>query len=141
MAKQKYPEPTVGGLIIGPDGRLFLMKSHKWRGKYVVPGGHIELGERMQDALVREVKEETGLDVFDVQFLCFQEFIYNESFWKKRHYIFFDFVCRSDAVDAELNEEAQEYVWVTPQEALQMPVDHFTGVAIGKYLQEFGGED
>ena len=135
MAKQQYPEPTVGGLIISPDHKIFLMKSHKWRGKYVVPGGHIELGERMQDALIREVKEEAALDIFDIQFLCFHEFIYNESFWKKRHYIFFDFVCRSNSMDATLNEEAQEYIWLTPQEALNMPIDHYAGVAIKKYLE------
>lgn len=140
MAKQQYPEPTVGGLIISPDHKIFLMKSHKWRGKYVVPGGHIELGERMQDALIREVKEETALDIFDIQFLCFQEFIYNKSFWKKRHYIFFDFVCRSNSMQATLNEEAQEYIWVTPQEALEMPIDHYTGVAIKKYLESKQGE-
>jgi len=140
LTKQQYPEPTVGGLIINPDQKIFLMKTHKFRGKYVVPGGHIELGERMQDALIREVKEETNLDVFDIQFLCFQEFIYNESFWKKRHYIFFDFVCRTDTMEAQLNEEAQEYIWVTPQEALEMPIDPYTGVAIRKYLQRVGVE-
>jgi nucleoside triphosphatase len=140
LAKQQYPEPTVGGLIISPDYKIFLMKTHKFRGKYVVPGGHIELGESMQDALIREVKEETNLDVFDIQFLCFQEFIYNESFWKKRHYIFFDFVCRSNSMDAILNEEAQEYIWVTPQEALEMPIDPYTRVAIRKYLERIGVE-
>lgn len=116
------------------------MKSHKWRGKYVVPGGHIELGETMEEALVREVKEETGLDVFDIQFLCFQEFIYDESFWKSRHYIFFDFVCRSKTRWANLNHEAQEFVWVTPQQALEMPVDHYTEVAIRRYLESVEGE-
>lgn len=38
---QHYSEPTVGALIFDPAGRLFLMKSHKWGGKYVVPGGHV----------------------------------------------------------------------------------------------------
>jgi len=41
MVKQIYPEPTVGGLIFNPAGELFLMQSHKWWGKWVVPGGHI----------------------------------------------------------------------------------------------------
>ena len=61
--KQQYPEPTVGALILNPQGELFLMRSHKWRDRYVIPGGHIELGERMEDALRREIKEETNLDV------------------------------------------------------------------------------
>ena len=51
MPEQQYPEPTVGALIFNPEGKVFLMRSHKWRGKWVLPGGHIELGERMEDAL------------------------------------------------------------------------------------------
>jgi nucleoside triphosphatase len=47
-ATQHYPEPTVGALIFDPAGRLFLMRSHKWAGKYVVPGGHVELGETLE---------------------------------------------------------------------------------------------
>ena len=136
MAEQQFPEPTVGALIFNPEGKLFLMRSHKWRDKYVVPGGHIELGERIEDALKREVKEETGLDVTDVEFLCFQEFVYDEAFWKRRHFIFFDYVCRTDSTDVTLNEEAEEYVWVSLEEALEMPIETYTGVAIREYLRK-----
>ena len=130
MAKQRYPEPTVGALIFDPDGKLFSMKTHKWRGKYVVPGGHIELGEKMEDTVIREVKEETGLDIYDIRFLCFQEFIYDDLFWKRRHYLFFDFVCKTDSVDVKLNHEAQEYIWLEPWQALKLPIDSYTVVAI-----------
>ncbi len=134
MAEQQYPEPTVGALIIGPSGRLFLMRSHKWFDRYVVPGGHIELGETMHEALQREVKEETGLDIYDVEFLCFQEFVYDPRFWQHRHFIFFDFVCRSDDERAVLNEEAEEYLWVEPEQALELPIDLYTDVAIRQML-------
>lgn len=50
MAEQLFPEPTVGILIFNPRGELFLMKTHKWHGKYGVPGGHIELGESAVEA-------------------------------------------------------------------------------------------
>ena len=50
---QHYPEPTVGALIFDPQGRLFLMQSHKWAGKYVVPGGHVELGETLEAEIGR----------------------------------------------------------------------------------------
>ena len=73
MGGQKYPEPAAGALIFNTEGKIFLMKSHKWHGQYVVPGGHIELGETIEEALKREVKEETDLDVHDVEFLVFQE--------------------------------------------------------------------
>lgn len=129
----------MGALILGPDDRLFLMRSHKWRDRYVVPGGHIELGERMEDALRREVKEETGLDIYDIEFLQFQEFIFDEAFWRRRHFIFFDFVCRTDSTDATLNDEAEEYVWVPVEEALALPVEPYTDRAIRTYLRKRDG--
>ena len=138
MAKQKYPEPTVGALIINQEDKMFLMRTHKFRGRYVVPGGHIELGERMEEAVIREVKEETGLDVFDTRFLCFQEFVYDDAFWKRRHYIFFDFFCRTDSTEVTLNDEAEEYLWVEPEAALKLEIDGYTGVAIRKYLERYG---
>jgi nucleoside triphosphatase len=127
---QQYPEPTVGALIFNAEGKLFLMSSHKWKCKWVVPGGHIELGERMEDALRREVKEETNLDIYDT------EFLYDERFWKPSHFIFFDYVCRTDSTDVTLNDEAEEYVWVTLDEALTLPVEHYTAVAIRKYIEQ-----
>ena len=134
MPEQQYPEPTVGALIFNPQGKVFLMRSHKWRGRWVLPGGHIELGERMEDALRREVKEETNLDIRDIEFICFQEFIYDERFWKRRHFIFFDYACKTDSMDVKLNDEAQEYLWVTLEEALKMPVEHYTEVVIQQCL-------
>jgi nucleoside triphosphatase len=139
MAEQQYPEPTVGALIFNRHGQLFLMRSHKWKGKWVVPGGHIELGERMEDALRREVKEETNLDIYDIEFLLFQEFIYDERFWKKSHFIFFDYASKTDSTDVRLNDEAEEYRWVTLDEALSLPVEHYTAVAIRTYLKQHPG--
>jgi nucleoside triphosphatase len=136
MAEQQYPEPTVGAMIFDPAGRLVLMKSHKWKGKYCIPGGHIELGERMVDAVKREVKEETNLDIRDLEFVCFQEAIYDEQFWEPSHFIFFDFACRTDSRDVTLSEEAEEYTWVTLDEALKLPVEHYTLVALREYLKK-----
>jgi nucleoside triphosphatase len=70
MRPQVFPEPTVGILIFNPDGDLLLLKSHKWPGRYVVPGGHVELGERVEQTVIREAMEETGLEVHDLHFLC-----------------------------------------------------------------------
>ena len=84
MAEQFFPEPTVGVFIFNQKGELLLIKSHKWPDKYVVPGGHVELGERLEEAAIREAKEETGLDIYDLEFVNFQEFIYDPSFLKPR---------------------------------------------------------
>jgi nucleoside triphosphatase len=136
MTEQRFPEPTVGALIFNRENKVLLVQSDKWYGKYVVPGGHIELGERMEESLLREVKEETGLDVYDVELALVQEFIYDESFHKRRHFIFFDFCCRTDAEeeDVVLNFEAQAYTWVTLAEALELPIDTYTRRLIKKVM-------
>ena len=136
MPRQQYPEPTVGALIFNPEGKFLLLKSHKWLGKYVIPGGHIELGETMEQALKREIKEETNLDIHDIEFIVFQEFIFDETFWQKGHYIFFDYVYKTDSTDVKLNDEAEEYVWVTIEEGLALPLDPYTKIVMETYLQK-----
>jgi nucleoside triphosphatase len=100
----------------------------------VIPGGHVELGERLEEAAVREAKEETGLDIYDLQFINFQQFIYDPSFWKKRHFIFFDYACKTDSLDVQLNDEAQEYEWMKLETALQLPLDSYTRTSIEKII-------
>lgn len=134
--KQQYPEPTVGALIFNQAGKVLLTKSHRWRDQYVIPGGHIELGETMEAALRREIKEETGLSIYDIEFASLQEFIFDEAFYEKSHFIFIDFVCRTDADESDvmLNDEAQEYVWVSMEEALALPIDPYTRRLIEKAM-------
>ena len=134
MSKQQFPEPTVGIFIFNQQGKLLLLQSHKWPDAYVVPGGHVELGERLEEAAVREAKEETGLDIYDLEFIHFQQFIYDPAFWKKRHFIFFDFAARTDSTEVVLNDEAQDYIWIDPQEALGLSLDSYTRLSIEKYV-------
>jgi nucleoside triphosphatase len=132
--KQLYPEPTTGSLIFNPAGELLLLKSHKWLDRYVVPGGHIELGEKIEAAVVREAMEETGLEVYGLEFICFQEFINDPLFWKPGHYIFFDYRCKANSSLVRLNDEAEEYIWVKPDLALDLPLDPYTRFALEKIL-------
>ncbi len=57
----------VGAIIVHADGRLFLAKrgqdARNERQKWEFPGGSVEFGERLSDALVREVREEFGFDI------------------------------------------------------------------------------
>ena len=136
MKTQNFPHPTVGALIFNSEGKLLLVRTHKFHNKYVVPGGHIEVGEKMTDALIREAKEETGLDIYDLEFIFFQEFIQDDSFWKNMHFIFFDFACKTDSTEVILNDEAQSFVWVTLEEALALPIDSYTGNAIRELMKK-----
>ena len=133
---QIYPEPTVVGLIFNPEGKLLLVRSHKWRNQYVVPGGHIELGETMLEALKREIKEETGLEIFDIEYIGYQEFIFDEAFWKNRHFIFFDFACKTDSKDVKLDSESEEYEWVSLDDVFNLPIEPFTQRTIREYMEK-----
>ena len=137
MADQQFPEPTVGVFIFNQKGEVLLLQSHKWPGTYVVPGGHVELGERIEEAAIREAKEETGLDIYDLEFIHFQEFIYDPAFWKQRHFIFFDYAARADSTAVALNDEAQEYLWITPEKALTLNLDSYTQASIETLLKKF----
>ena len=138
MADQIFPEPTVGVFIFNPAGELLLLKSHKWPSHYTIPGGHVELGERLEDTAIREAKEETGLDVYDLEFINFQEFIYDPSFWKPKHFIFFDYACKTDSLDIKLNDEAEQYIWVRLADATRLPLDTYTRVSVDKLIDRRG---
>jgi len=134
---QRYPEPTVGALIVRPDGDVLLIKSPKWKGLLTVPGGHIELGETMEQALRREVKEEVGLSVEVEKLLLIQEVIYSPEFWTRRHFIFFDFLCRAgDGAVGVDGCEVQDYLWARPEQALKLKLDSFTRNLVEKHLKE-----
>ena len=112
----KYPEPTVSAIIFNPDNKILLCKSHKWNNKYVIPGGHIELGEKMEEALKREILEETGLEIYDIKLISLKESVFSETFHKGKHFIFIDYICKTDSYEVTLNDEAEEYEWVDLQE-------------------------
>ncbi len=134
---QRYPEPTVGALIINDSGDILLVKSYKWNNFWSVPGGHIELGERAEEAVKREVKEEVGLDVEPIKMLMVQQAVYPKNFMAPKHFIFMDFLCRTKSSEVKLdNREIQGSKWVTPEAALQEKLEEFTRNLVEKYLSE-----
>ncbi|MBS3741173.1 MAG: NUDIX domain-containing protein [Candidatus Cloacimonetes bacterium] len=131
-----YPEPTVGAVILNNQNEILLVKSHKWDNNYVIPGGHIELGEKIEDALRREVKEETGLEIYDIKFLGLQQCIFDKDFEKKKHFIFIDFVCKSNDDKVVLNEEHEDYIWIKIDEIDDLPMENFTGKLLKEYRKK-----
>jgi len=140
MEKQKYPEPTVGALILNEEGKVLLVKSFKWEGYYTVPGGHVEVGETMEEAVKREVREEVGLEVEPIEFLRIQQAICPKEFYKEGHFIFLDFLCKTKNSNVKLDgKEIQEYIWVEPEKALKLNLETFTRNLIKKFLEKKEG--
>lgn len=134
---QRYPEPTVGALILNKNGDMLLVKSHKWGDRYTIPGGHVEVGEGLASALKREIREEVGLEISAVRFLMVQEAVFSKEFWKPRHFIFFDFACKSKTGRVKVDgEEIQDYRWVNPRRALRLKLDSFTKRMVETFLKE-----
>jgi nucleoside triphosphatase len=138
MSEQVYPEPTVGAIILNKEGKMLLVKSSKWFDKFVIPGGHIELGERMVDAVKREIKEEIGLDIEVIEMLEIQEAVFNPEFAKRKHFIFIDFLakCKNDNVIVD-NDEITDFKWVYPKEALNMNLSWYVKNSLAEYLKKY----
>jgi len=132
----KLPSLTVGALIVNKEGKILVLKSKKWHGKYIFPCGHVDFGETLQDALKREVKEETALDIKNIGLLRAGETIKSSEFHDAdRHFVSLNYLCKTNQGKVRLNHEAQEYLWVFPQKALKLNLDLLTRQAIKKIFK------
>lgn len=101
--------PSVYGIILH-EGSVLVCNTKSTR-KYSLPGGGIDLGEKIEEALRREVREECGIAIEIEQFIDFQErfFYYNpaDNAWQIHAFFFlcrplsFDLVCHDDSDEAE----------------------------------------
>jgi phosphoglycolate phosphatase len=121
-----YPVATVGALIYD-DGRVLMIRTHKWSNLWGIPGGKIKFGETAQAALIRETKEETGLDIADIELVLVQDCIRSLEFYREAHFVLLNYTCRTlGSNTVRLNEEAFEYRWVKAEEAFALPLNHPT---------------
>jgi ADP-ribose pyrophosphatase YjhB (NUDIX family) len=124
----------VGALAVAPDGRVLLIRTHKWRGLWGVPGGKLEYGETLKAALTREFREETGLTLGTIYWGPVQEAVRNPEFYKDAHFILLNFVALTESTAVTLNDEAQAHVWATPEDALTMNLNIPTRALVQFYL-------
>lgn len=116
------PVSTVGA-IIGRDGLVLMIRTRKWGGKWGIPGGKIERGETAEEALRREVAEETGLSLRGVRFVMVQDCVDPVEFHRPAHFLLLNYAAEAEPGEVRLNDEAEEFCWVTPAEAAAMDLN------------------
>jgi 8-oxo-dGTP pyrophosphatase MutT (NUDIX family) len=126
---------TVGALIHDGNGRVLMVRTHKWGDRWGIPGGKIERGESSTAALEREILEETGLALRDIQFALVQDCIDSPEFMRPEHFLLLNYVARATTTAVTLNDEAQEFRWLTPADALALHLNQPTRFLLMEVLE------
>ncbi|CAM5763650.1 NUDIX hydrolase [Labrys miyagiensis] len=126
-ASRSYPSRPIlaASVAIFRDGRVLLGERARspGQGLFSLPGGVVELGETLEEAARREVREETGLDVDIVGFVRHNEVVYRDKDGVvHRHFVIAVFAARSPEGEPEVSEETLAFRWADPATLDGLPV-------------------
>jgi nucleoside triphosphatase len=114
-------------------------------GQWGFPGGGIEPGERMADALRRELREELGIEVDQIQPAFFKDGIYEKLFpdgnRQPMYLIFLVFHCRAASESLNLNAEFSDYRWVKEENWYTLDLNRETKDTLARIRNHASGEN
>ena len=109
----QHPILCVGGAVIKRDSVLLIRRgSEPHRGEWSLPGGMVEIGEMLEAAVRREIREETGLRVKPLELLMVFERIMRKGKRVRFHYAVIDFRCRPEGGKLQPASDAMDARWV-----------------------------
>ncbi|MCI9127875.1 MAG: NUDIX domain-containing protein [Eubacterium sp.] len=120
---------SVAALVMNGIGEVLLIRSPDRGWEY--PGGMVEPGESLEQALCREIKEETGVDVVIKSFAGICKNI-------QRDVVNIDFICEYIGGKIRTSEESLEVKWVSCEDAQNMVTFPLTKKRLGNMLEHFG---
>ena len=129
------PVATVGALIHDGKGHVLMVRTHKWGDRWGIPGGKIERGESSTEALRREIREETGIALDEIQFVRVQDCIHSPEFQRPEHFLLLNYVARASDTTVLLNDEAEEFLWLSPTAALALDLNQPTRILLDEALE------
>jgi mutator protein MutT len=118
LVKRLYPkQPIIGvGAVIIKDGKILLekRKNEPGKGKWSIPGGLVELGESVEQTVIREVKEETGLEVEKPEHIdVVDNVVRDDNSEIKYHFVIIDYFVKLKGGTMKATSDAEELRWVT----------------------------
>ena len=139
---REYPNfPLVGvGAVIVHDGRVLLIKRGQapLQGEWSIPGGRLELGETVRQAVRREVLEETGLTVEAIDLLgVFDRIVPDADGRVRYHYILIDFLCRVISGTLQPDSDAEDANWFGIEQLPPLREDTLAVIRAGMEKQGF----
>jgi 8-oxo-dGTP diphosphatase len=135
--KRDYPERPiigVGAVIIHHDRALLVRRATEpLKGEWSVPGGMLELGEKLHDGIRREVLEETGLEVQPGEVLDVFDSIFRDAQGRTEyHYVLIDYLCHCISKEAKAGSDVSEIRWVREDELATMGLRELTEQVVRK---------
>lgn len=115
----------VGAIIEDDKGRVLLVK-HKpmkgdfWRGKWICPGGELEVGETIEEGIIREVREETNLEIALTKPLTPFDRIVKTDGRVSLHVLYIDYLARVVGGELRTGDDVGEARWVTKEALLKL---------------------
>jgi len=137
--KREYPEyPLIGvGAVIVQNRRALLIRRGQppLLGEWSLPGGVLECGEALRDAVIREAREETGMTVEVGEMLgVYERVIRSDDGRVRYHYVLIDFLCRPVGGEMKAGSDAAEVGWFRPEELPALKLAHDTNDVVLKGL-------
>lgn len=115
-AAREFPDaPRIGvGAVVLDGPRVLLARRGRppGQGKWSIPGGLVHLGERLEDAVVREVEEESGLRVRVLGFCGVIDRVVRDQDAVRYHYVIIDYVAESVGGRLHAGSDADDVCWV-----------------------------
>ena len=126
VVQPSHPQLAVSAAIFR-DGKVLLVRRARSpaKGFYSLPGGRVEFGESLQQALAREVDEETGLGIEIIGLAGWREVLPAAA--GAGHYLIMSFAARWTAREPVLNDELDDVRWVAPDALASLGEIKLTG--------------
>ncbi len=128
--ERKKPSLTVDGILLNEKGEVLLIKRKRepFKNFLALPGGFVEYGERVEDAIIREMMEETGLEVKIEKLFG----VYSDPLRDPRgHTVSIVYVLKKVGGNLKGGDDAKEALWVKFHKDLKLAFDH------NKILEDF----